>query len=404
MHHGWITRLPFPVHCVENVTMTDKWRQTSFSTQYTYHHGYYDNEEREFRGFGRVEQIDVETYGAFAGKNRSSPYISDDQTLYQPPVKTITWFHTGAFLDHERILTQFEKEYFPGSLEHRLPEPDLSQPDLSDEELPEALRACKRLALRSEVYELAVDALETGRNDPLKLLTASMKNCQIHRVQPRIDNRHAVFLLTESETLTCHYELSLEGESSITSDPRIHHTTDEQIKALEKSELIIQERFKYYSKIKKINPNEQLHLDKLDKAQTYQESAQFIQLAASLIALIPDIDLGASGFGGTPTTKFKFGGINLAQAAKAASGVLSFKSMRRANEAAMAAIKGVHDRRWQEWKHQEQIAQKELDQIKKQIDAADIRKEIAQNLCQQSEAKVLIRGKIIRVPGNPEQE
>src|SRR3990172_1102545 len=61
----WITRLPFPVHVVEKVTVTDKWRKTSFSSTYSYHHGYFDGIEREFRGFGRVEQVDVETFGTF---------------------------------------------------------------------------------------------------------------------------------------------------------------------------------------------------------------------------------------------------------------------------------------------------------------------------------------------------
>ena len=112
----WITKLPFPVHVVEKVTVTDKWRQTKFSTTYSYHHGYFDGIEREFRGFGRVEQVDVEDFGEFAEGNAASPYITDDQTLYQPPVKTITWFHTGAALDRQRILTQFQREYFPNSL------------------------------------------------------------------------------------------------------------------------------------------------------------------------------------------------------------------------------------------------------------------------------------------------
>jgi hypothetical protein len=42
-------------------------------------------QEREFRGFGRVEQVDVESYGRFAGSNAASPYITADRTLYQPP-------------------------------------------------------------------------------------------------------------------------------------------------------------------------------------------------------------------------------------------------------------------------------------------------------------------------------
>jgi hypothetical protein len=36
----WITKLPFPVHCVEKVTVIDRWRKTRFSTYYSYHHGY----------------------------------------------------------------------------------------------------------------------------------------------------------------------------------------------------------------------------------------------------------------------------------------------------------------------------------------------------------------------------
>lgn len=70
----WITKLPFPVHVVEKVTVFDKWRKTHFSSTYSYHHGYFDGFEREFRGFGRVEQIDVEDYGIFKKGNKDSPY------------------------------------------------------------------------------------------------------------------------------------------------------------------------------------------------------------------------------------------------------------------------------------------------------------------------------------------
>src|SRR5205823_575188 len=93
--------------------VTDLWSQTRFASTYSYHSGYYDFREREFRGFGRVEQIDCESYGTFAAGNVDSPYITADQSLFQPPVKTITWFHTGAFLDEQRILAPYAHEYFP---------------------------------------------------------------------------------------------------------------------------------------------------------------------------------------------------------------------------------------------------------------------------------------------------
>jgi RHS repeat-associated protein len=234
----WITRLSFPVHVVEKVTVKDSWRKTSFTTTYSYHHGYFDGNEREFRGFGRVEQTDVESFGTFAVGNTESPYITDDQTLYQPPVKTVTWFHTGAFIDREHILSQYENEYFPNWFEQlipeetnvlgtfredNLPEPDIEPGELSAEEWRQALRACKGMMLRQEVYELDTDALEHGEERPVKLFSTAFHNCHIHMLQPQDENPHAVFLGTESEAITYHYELDLRVDT-LTPDPRIAHT------------------------------------------------------------------------------------------------------------------------------------------------------------------------------------
>jgi RHS repeat-associated protein len=238
----WITRLPFPVHVVEKVSISDRWCNTTFATTYSYHHGYFDSEEREFRGFGRVEQIDVEDYGTFEKGNSASPYITEDKKLYQPPVKTITWYHTGMFLDRQHILSQFQHEYFPhrfeeqrsealdplgGFREHMLPEPELDTEALSPVEWREALRTCKGMTLRQEVYELDVDALQRGEHIPIKLFTVACHNCCIHRLQPNSENRHGVFLAAESEAITYHYELDLKP-GAMRPDPRIAHTLNLQ--------------------------------------------------------------------------------------------------------------------------------------------------------------------------------
>lgn len=241
----WVTKLPFPVHCVEQVIITDQWRKSRFVHSYAYHHGYFDGVEREFRGFGRVEQIDVESFGEFAAGNADSPYITADHTLYQPPIKTTTWYHTGAFLDRDRILSQFEHEYFPHWLEeqhpalslsfqeHALPKPDLDAQNLSDDEWREALRACKGMMLRQEVVELDIDALESSSpvQRVVKLYSTAYHNCQIQTIQPQGDNRHGVFLATESEAITYHYELDLHEEQllNLQPDPRIAHTLHLQI-------------------------------------------------------------------------------------------------------------------------------------------------------------------------------
>ncbi|MDB4891181.1 MAG: insecticidal toxin complex protein TcdB family [Gemmatimonadetes bacterium] len=245
----WITRLAFPVHCVERVTIKDKWRGSQFSTRYSYHHGYFDGVEREFRGFGRVEQVDVESFDVFEEANAESPYISD-RTLYQPPVKTITWFHTGAAPDRERIVGNVEQEYFPNSLaalphtatiltgfaEKRMAPPDLLASKVTPAEWREAMRACKGIALRREVYELDVGALEEkpdhpSKEIPVRLFSAESHGCHIQRVQPSGNNRHGVFLAVEREAISYHYELDLRavsfpaaGVSPPETDPRVVHT------------------------------------------------------------------------------------------------------------------------------------------------------------------------------------
>ncbi|MEO0572879.1 MAG: SpvB/TcaC N-terminal domain-containing protein [Bacteroidota bacterium] len=226
MGKPWVTQLHFPVHVVSKTTVTDQWRKTKFTSQFSYHHGHYDHTEREFRGFGRVEQTDTEDFGTFAEGNVHSPYITEDETLYQPPIKTVTWYHTGAFLDQQRILNQFQSEYFapksPDFKENELPEPKFDTTALSGEEWQQGLRACKGMVLRQEVYELDVAALAQGKEKRVKLFTAAFHNCGIHLDQPKGQTRHAVFHTTESEAITYHYELDLTQES-LAPDPRIAH-------------------------------------------------------------------------------------------------------------------------------------------------------------------------------------
>ena len=68
----WITRLPFPVHVVERVETLDRISGNRFVTRYAYHHGYFDGVEREFRGFGMVEQWDTEEFAALTASGSTA--------------------------------------------------------------------------------------------------------------------------------------------------------------------------------------------------------------------------------------------------------------------------------------------------------------------------------------------
>lgn len=232
----WITKLHFPVHCVAKTETRDTISGCRFVSSYSYHHGYYDHPEREFRGFGMVEQTDAESYDHWALTQASNLTAQD---LHQQPVVTKSWFHTGAFLTRHKILGQFAHEYWYEEMakqgftvthpEQTLPEARITAAQgiaastldhLSGEEWQQALRACKGMALRSEVF--AHDAPAFGATPAqiqrqLTPYTVATHNCNIELLQPKGQNRFAVYVVKESEAITYSYERNV-------ADPRIAHS------------------------------------------------------------------------------------------------------------------------------------------------------------------------------------
>ncbi len=213
----WITRLPFPVYVVERVETYDHVSRNRFVSRYAYHHGYFDGEEREFRGFGMVERWDTEEYSALTEGGGLPRGDNWEEYSHVPPVYTKSWFHTGAYLGRERISKGYEEEYYrePGLTPEAVRElllPDTVLPgDLTPEEEREACRALRGRMLRQEVY-----ALDGTDREPHPY-TVVEQNFTVRLIQRRGRNRHAVFFVHPRETLTYHYERSPE-------DPRIQHT------------------------------------------------------------------------------------------------------------------------------------------------------------------------------------
>jgi len=210
----WMTRLPFPVHVVERVETRDRISRNRFVTLYRYHHGYFDGTEREFHGFGRVDQWDTEEIGALRPDDADATNL--DAASYVPPVRTRTWFHTGAYLEGLGISRQFETEYF-GDPEQsddearaQLLDDTILPTGLSLEEAREACRALKGSMLRQEVYA------DDGTGQAEIPYTVTEQNFGIDRVQPRAGNPHAVFFVHPRESLAFQYERNAD-------DPRIAH-------------------------------------------------------------------------------------------------------------------------------------------------------------------------------------
>jgi RHS repeat-associated protein len=223
----WITKLPFPVQVVERVETRDYISGNRFVTRYAYHHGYFDGEEREFRGFGFVEQWDTEDYGVF---QQSGGTNALEQALHVPPVLTKTWFHTGAYIDRDRISNFFAKQEYYREPQYRVPAsateaeqqrieaqfqttllPDTLLPvGLTAEEEREACRSLKGSLLRQEIY--ALDGSESSEHP----YSVTESNYTVRLLQARKDQRHAVFLTHPSESIVYHYERN-------PSDPRVAH-------------------------------------------------------------------------------------------------------------------------------------------------------------------------------------
>jgi len=226
--HPWFTHLPFPTQVVERVEKFDYIANTYFSTRYSYRHGHFDGVEREFRGFGRVDQLDTEEYNLAA-----PPPSNVDQASWIPPVLTKTWFHTGAYIKERQVSELFESEYYvePGILNVA----DAAAMLLPDSVLPsslsgspyamtypearESVRSLKGSMLRQEIY-----ALDGSAQEPEPYLI-TQNNFTVQILQPQQPNRYAVFLSTPRESVQYHYDRNFVSVGSQqVADPRVAHT------------------------------------------------------------------------------------------------------------------------------------------------------------------------------------
>jgi RHS repeat-associated protein len=251
----WITRLPFPVQVVEQVDTYDYISQNRLTTCYAYHHGYYDGVEREFRGFGRVDQWDTALVTALTGISYLGPVSNENAASAAPPMQTITWFHTGAYFGENCISQQMQKEYYsegdaatndPGlstTQFEAMQLPDTVLPTsilLADgtstpytfnpEELREACRSLLGSILRQEIYALDASASSD------RPYSVSERNYTIEAFQPQGPNQYGVFLAHARETIDLNYERelypvlagSIVNSSTpgavLAADPRVSHS------------------------------------------------------------------------------------------------------------------------------------------------------------------------------------
>lgn len=203
----WLTRLPFPVQVVERIEQVDLIARSRRVSRFAYHHGAYEFREREFAGFGLVEQWDTETFEQFhqLGASQNAPDPADAD-FHVPPIYTKTWYHTGTAA-HQGLSHQFAAEYYTQQafLEDSGFE-SLADPD----SVQEAHRALRGRILRQEVYGL--DGAASERHP----YTVQEQNYTLRLMQPAEGTPASVYMALPRAAITYHYERN-------PSDPRIMH-------------------------------------------------------------------------------------------------------------------------------------------------------------------------------------
>ncbi len=183
----WNTTVHFPVHCLEKITTRDLITGWVFANSYRYHDGYYDHEEKEFRGFAFVEQKDIERIDVPDASNLQNKRLDQD------PVISRSWMHTGA-------MASGDVDVESSKLLHGY---DMS--NLTMEERRQAVRCMRGSVMKNEV------CTEDGM-----LYQRQTSRSKVQLIQPKGQNDFAVFMSVPVESITYSYEKNLD-------DPRIKH-------------------------------------------------------------------------------------------------------------------------------------------------------------------------------------
>lgn len=208
----WIIKLPFPVQVLVRQEVRDEIAGNSFVSRMAYHEGYFDKKEREFRGFGMVEQWDTEDFETFQQNTLFETLGNNwsEEIDIMPPVYTKSWFHNGYYQEGKKITRQYEQQYYNGDEEVWLLSDTALPDDLTPFEKREAARSIKGSLLQQEVYGL------DGTPEAEHPYTVTETKFHVKTIQRKGDNRYASFYVCNCETLTYQYERN-------PNDPRIAH-------------------------------------------------------------------------------------------------------------------------------------------------------------------------------------
>jgi len=168
------------------------------------------------------------------------------------------------------------------------------------------------------------------------------------------------------------HELAVLGQMQQIKEYQIEEAT-RALEGLRKSLETTTLRRNHYASLTLMNPGEQNQIDSAMQSLTYQRIATELELLGAILHAVPDFKIAfLTSTGGT------FGGDNLGHALQGMSRYIGAQGSILGAQGGISAILGGYQRRKEEWDLQVRLANKELEQIEKQIIGAEIRVAIAE--------------------------
>ena len=207
---AWRTVLPFPVQVVSRVEVIDELSRGKKTTQYQYHDGYWDGVDREFRGFGMVEQYDSESFDEYDRSGLHGNGVSFSKVpvnQFSSPTLTKTWFHQGLVGDDDEVQDEAERAagYWTGDPSLLEQEKRIKEYLVPFEQSAkrDALRTLRGSVLRTELFAL------DGSEREARPYTVTESQYELREIEPPgADNseRSRIFYPHVTATRTTQWE------------------------------------------------------------------------------------------------------------------------------------------------------------------------------------------------------
>lgn len=166
---------------------------------------------------------------------------------------------------------------------------------------------------------------------------------------------------------------------------------DEALKnteSLEKTRSVTEAKLKYYQDIEYINTWENQSRNLMAASIIAQGVGTALDIAAGILHYVPQANGGASGIS-SPVVTVEYGGLQLGNASTSWADVSKGIAAVLSATSSLQATTGSYKRRWAEWKLQERLAEKEIEQIDKQLEAAKIRREISEKELNNHQSQII---------------